>query len=314
MFANHSILVRERLSYYKLQLDITEFGEHENTIETVLVMEQSDCLFVGDNGGQLAQYRLHKAGRAPSLVKNFGNIGIGPVCSSVSVGNFAVLGGTNNTLAVIDADRQQVIHNDTRVAVECVYSMRVCCLRFSDKMTRAVITVSGENPDYSDGKTDMLDVTDWLECSEPNLIKDFAFELSKFSIATHKQKSSVDDGLTRPDKIMLKYEKLKAKYQALKKKVHTMSTDLEKMLSKYTRVNSKKKHLKARIEELEQQISEMSDKKSHFKKRNKQIKADLKRLCKESSRLRTRIIEPALKQNSILVELVKTKNLFPKYI
>ena len=66
----------------------------------------------------------------------------------------------SNCFAVVDSETRQIVHGPTRTAIRDIRHMSVCPVRRSSSKSRAVLVVCGRNSDFSEGKTDVFEITE----------------------------------------------------------------------------------------------------------------------------------------------------------
>ena len=85
----------------------------------------------------------------------YGHVDIGPVYSSVQVGGFAFFGGKEHSLVAINIRERRLCKDQIKSVFSNTYSLRVCY--GSDQ--KVCLSLGGEDPEYSSGDSDFLDVT-----------------------------------------------------------------------------------------------------------------------------------------------------------
>ena len=85
-------------------------------------------------------------------------MGVGLVYASDWSGNFAVIGGDKGMIILIDMETKQVITKGIKTAIKCLYSLKFC--RISQNELH--LAVGGYQKDYSNSKTDLFDVSNFL--------------------------------------------------------------------------------------------------------------------------------------------------------
>ena len=154
-----TVVGRDESDKKKLMIeDITsnspaQIGEHKDDIRTLLFDEASKTLLVGDDSGHVLQYKQGESGEF-SLLKDYGNVGVGCVRSSTQVGDFTVFGGTKQKIKVIDIQSQRLLEGSIETAYEDINSLRACRLT-SEKV---LLSVGGRNPSFSESKTDVFEI------------------------------------------------------------------------------------------------------------------------------------------------------------
>lgn len=130
-------------------------GTHGDWIRTLLFDATSRTLFVGDDTGHVLQYKRDRESGAFTLLKDFGDLGIGRVVSSTVVRDFAIFGGwKTNKIRAIKIKESQVLEGTLETAFNNVYSLQTC--RVSDSNT--LISVGGYKPSYSSTSSDVYRV------------------------------------------------------------------------------------------------------------------------------------------------------------
>lgn len=138
-------------------------GTSSGWIYTVLFDHLTQTLLVGDLKGHVVQYQkttrfnlfgLLRDSVSFSLVKDYGEIGVGWVCSSGLVGRLAVFGGSHNSLIAIDIQKQEICKGIVKSPFEQTLSFEVCHTLNS----RVYLSVAGSVPSFSSGESDCLDV------------------------------------------------------------------------------------------------------------------------------------------------------------
>ena len=113
-----------------------------------------NSLLVGECNGCLSQYGRNPSGNFKKQ-KDYGDVGVGKVYAIEWSGNFAVVGGSNGMISLIDMNRRQVIAQGIETAIGIINSLRFC--RVSQNEMH--LAVGGYRNDYSNFKTDLFDVS-----------------------------------------------------------------------------------------------------------------------------------------------------------
>ena len=130
-----------------------EIATHSGFIKTLLFDSATQSLLVGDQSGHVKQYEKQKG--SFTLLKDYGDVGVGSVLSSAQVGRFAVFGGTNGSLVVIDILWQRLCAGLLKSPFKLTTSLQVCHVEDS----KVYLSVGGESPSYSLQTSECLDVT-----------------------------------------------------------------------------------------------------------------------------------------------------------
>ena len=143
---------------------IIEGGE----TNTILIDEDRNCMFFGNNDGIVVQYSIDIKGYSRKIIKNYGDLGIGWIISSLRIGNIAVFGGNNSSLAFINIDSRQHLGNVSDLAMKWISSIELCTVKNKSDV-KLLLTVGGSRYDYSGSKTDVIDITEFIKSGEWNV-------------------------------------------------------------------------------------------------------------------------------------------------
>ena len=130
-----------------------QIGTHCDLIRTVLFNSLTQSLLVGDQNGQVKQYE--KENQSFTMIKDYGDLGVGWVVSSTQVGGFAIFGGTDYSLVAIDISKRRVFPELLKSPFGLTYSLEVC----EGVDSNVYLSLGGGLPDYSSDASDWLDVT-----------------------------------------------------------------------------------------------------------------------------------------------------------
>ena len=201
-------------------------------------MQQYGFVFAGDRRGYLNQYRLEPTGGVPTIVKEYGRIDIGQIYSSVSVGNLAVFGGEDKRLVVIATDMQQVVIYDVPVAIKHIFSLSMCPVRVSDTKTRVLLAVSGGKADYSNDRSDLLDVTPCLQglgvsvdtadlsatCLLHDQLQQLRAELDAADSTVWHLQAELDAANNNRQALQAEYERCEARFRRVRRELQSIKS------------------------------------------------------------------------------------------
>ena len=134
----------------------TTFGKHEDIIQTLLYDKLTESLFAGDCSGHVKQYKRLSGNHPFTLVKDYGNVGIGEVYSSAQVGAFAFFGGQNHSVIAINIQDKRLCENKIKSPF-CKTSFLQVCHGLDQKV---YLSLGGMTPEYSSTVSDFLEVTE----------------------------------------------------------------------------------------------------------------------------------------------------------
>ena len=244
-------LVMEDISEGKSTL----IGKNSDEISSLLFHSPTQSLLVGDIDGYIKQYK--KLNGSFTLVKDYGDVDVGSIWSSAQVGQFAIFGGSNGSLVVIDIKNKMFIKGFLETAYESINSLQVCFTNYH----RIFLSVSGIKPDFSSGKSNIFDIT-CMGRNDPSSFKNFPYKnLSEANQAILVQQMAIEsleekiEGLNK-----YKYEhaiykqKLKEaeiKYQSLEKKYQSNKIENESIRDKFLilkpKIDKKNKRLNQKL-------------------------------------------------------------------
>ena len=154
---------------------VVTYAYNFDYVYTLAVDEPSNVLFAGSynqGSSQVVQYDLSTG----QVLKNYGQVGICRVLSSARVGNLWLFGGFTSKITVIDSAKRRVVHEPVTTAISRIFSMTVCSLQNGKRNSKTLLFVVGRYPDYSDAKTDVLDISglvnafsSQVKCQQPAL-------------------------------------------------------------------------------------------------------------------------------------------------
>ena len=306
----HSVLVQERIARHEAHsaFSVIKFGQHDNKINTVLVMQKHQSVFASDYNGNVIQYRLDHAGGTPTIVKNYGDIGIGWVSSSVAGRNLALFGGRYSRLVVIAADMQQMVTKKIPVASGNIKSLSMCKSHVSNKKRRMLLAVCGIGADYSNRRSDLLDFTPCLEALRVSLRNPYKkHPVKKISTETKNQvlkkrkakKYRHTTGFHFTDK---SNDQLQTELYAAHTRIRRLQAELQAANTSRQNLEIECKHLKARLRVLDRDRPDFKRYKDKFRDINRKLQS-----------IKSLRIEPLIQYNGILARLAKVREIFQRY-
>ena len=181
----------------------SQIGTHGGFISTVLYDSLTQSLLVGDDSGHVKQYR--KVNESFTMIRDYGDVDLGDVVSSTKVGRFGIFGGQNYSLVAIDISGQRVYAGLPKSPFKYTYSLQVCKGEGS-----RVLSLGGNDPQYSSDESDCLDVT--LLYNSHNKDSPRAREYMNQAHVALREKDKLIESLN------LKIKKLESSLQKQKKK------------------------------------------------------------------------------------------------
>ena len=157
LLEDDTVVVKESLG--EKPLPSISYTAGRSTVWTLLVDQIADALLVGEENehkGRVVQYDL-ASGR---VTKDYGSLGVGALLASTRLGSLCFFGGVKSLgFAVVDTLRQEIVQGPVKTAVRSIDSMAAWSVNCGVSGIKAVLSVSGRKVDYSNGDTDMFDVT-----------------------------------------------------------------------------------------------------------------------------------------------------------
>ena len=156
--ANRLILKCEDMTRKELKRII---DKKRSPINTMIFNQNLNSLLVGEENGCFSQYGRNHSGDFKKQ-KEYGDVGVGVVYVSDWSGNFAVVGGRNGKISLINMKKRQVIAREIRTAIGSVCSLTLCRV----SQSKMHLAVGGYGRDYSNSQTDLFNVSDLLNLGE----------------------------------------------------------------------------------------------------------------------------------------------------
>ena len=129
-------------------------AEHGDYIQTLLYDPKTETLLVGDSTKHVIQYEREESGSF-TLLKDFGDVGVGLVTASAKIGGFGVFGGLKTSrMVAIDLKEGRLCQGTIITAFEDVFSLQECKVSGSETL----LSVGGTKPSYSGSLTNVFRV------------------------------------------------------------------------------------------------------------------------------------------------------------
>ena len=130
-----------------------------NLISTLFYDKNTGYLYSGDLYSRLCKFKVSTTSKSCERVKDFGEIGIGRISTSCRFLHFVFFGGSNYKIRVLDLSTGDLFLEHLETSIRSIWSLQV----FVKSQDQIYLTVSGDYPDYSQDKTDLFDLTDFLQ-------------------------------------------------------------------------------------------------------------------------------------------------------
>ena len=133
----------------------SQIGTLSSSIYSVIFDPKTRSLFAGDASGCLHMYQKSTDSDSFTLVKDFGNIGIGEIWSSTFVNDLAFFGGYNTySLRAVMISEQRLVEGTLKTAFKNICSLET--IKISKK--QVLLSVAGYGPSYSSTSSDIYRV------------------------------------------------------------------------------------------------------------------------------------------------------------
>ena len=177
----------------------TQIGTLISSIQTVLYDPETRSLFAGDYYGHLHQYQYEhqksKDTQSFSLVKDYGDIGLGELLSSEVVGDVAIFGGSMYCFCAVELRKMQLVKGTFKTAFQSIDSLQACKVSKS----RTLLSVGGSYPSYSESTSDILEIK--TATRDDTVTLDLKTETKKQDLKSAKS-TPPDSHLEHPEKMM----------------------------------------------------------------------------------------------------------------
>ena len=217
----------------------TSFGNHTGSITCLLYDQTTQTLFAGDNEDRVIQYEKITKDESFKLTEDYGDVGLGTVLSSTQVGEFGVFGGSRGRIMVIDIKNRQRVDRFIYTAFGNIRSLEVCKM----PNLKILLSVTGRDPDYSEDKSDLFDLTGVL-ISDPKIREIFhLLDITKAReviFEQHMKIRSQEETIARLEKsiqesgnLKQKLKDLEAQYQTLQEKHKSIKIQNQSIRNKF---------------------------------------------------------------------------------
>jgi hypothetical protein len=139
-------------------LVITTELEHE--VISLLANDALNTLWAGDYHSNVFQLVL-RSSNAWKIQAKYSGLGIGSVQCLSLLGNLLFAGGNYSKVCVINTVDKKVLPMVFETAINRIFSLHICVV----SAWTTYLSVTGEDPSYSENKTDLFDVSKFLKKS-----------------------------------------------------------------------------------------------------------------------------------------------------
>ena len=148
-----NILVQENFRHNNV---LIKFKAGNSTVTTVRAIPKLDCILAGDYSGNLFQLFCTGNNNKHKLAKTYGYSGIGRVFSTAVFNQIVFIGGFG-FISAVNVKNGTLLKLGYKTAVQWIMSLTLCMMK-----NKIVLAVNGTDHDFSDQKTDLVDVSSLL--------------------------------------------------------------------------------------------------------------------------------------------------------
>ena len=195
---NQNMLVKETLGAEKNQ---HYFFETSFNIRTLLLNEESNSIYIGTESGELIEIDLRINKR--KVKKHYGNLNIGSIRSCTRFSNVGVFGGKSN-LKIVEFNKQELLEVEIpSISIEGILSLQIADVHFDRALPLVLLIISGNFVDYSNQKTDVVDITKII-FPEMIPIQEKLAKISEIEVELEKSKAFLKEQRKKIDQSELK--------------------------------------------------------------------------------------------------------------
>lgn len=247
-------------------------------ISVITFNKEFQNLLVGDLGGEVIIYKIDMISCCYKKIKKIRKLNIGMICSLEKFNRFIFFGGDQQKIRILDLSTGKLFPGFRETAINQICSLQVCQM----KNKKTFLAVSGENSNYSQGQSDLFDLSNLLPMLKiPN--QDFS-EQNKTNLSTELNKAKVF------------FAKGSKKIDSLNQLNKTLKNENEKLKLEIKELNSKNEILK---KEAALKINIIEKEKNNLINRNKNLKLQLLNMETES-KIFKEYLKKSLHQNKLL--------------
>ena len=251
-----------------------EIDNQGSLIKTMIFNQRVNSLLVGYLNGCVTQFKKDSSGNLRKE-KRYGNVGVECVYANDCSGDFAVVGGKNGRISLINMRSRTVITMGMQTAIWRIFSLQFC--RVSE--TEMHLAVGGTNRDYSHSKTDLFDVSELFNLDKGKSERAKILELSKKVESMTEKINKLHKNLrlerTQKNEIIRQNQQLNEANHQLRKTIQ--------------KEKQKKKKTRSKNEKLDQDNQKLESKNKVKRKKIKSLKSNLKSVEKVNVKLPMKI-------------------------
>ena len=159
--SNKKELIQENITKMRFFYSPEVIAKHENIIYSIQYIPETDNLFAIDS---LCISQYQRDAKQWKLLKKYKNLGLGSVISCSETDKLVIFAGDGNIIRVVNSETLEQFEIPIKSAVKFISSIQAC--RVSNRNyqhKKYMLCLTGSNPDYSEGQSDVFDISDLVE-------------------------------------------------------------------------------------------------------------------------------------------------------
>jgi WD40 repeat protein len=129
---------------------------HEFDINTISFNKETGTLVAGGESGTAIQY--NKNGEEWKIIREYEELGIESVLSSLIFKNLLILGGHRNNIRIINMREREIIEGAFETGVEYIFSIQISKIKV-DSERKYLLSLTGRDSDVSENRSNVYDIT-----------------------------------------------------------------------------------------------------------------------------------------------------------
>ena len=132
-----------------------KFGVHEAKIFSISASQDLNSLITGDNHGRLIQYSIGNLFTTPpKMIRDFGDLKLGPVISTVIFKHIAAVGGEKSKFLLLNLKTREILCSPVRTSIQYIDSLQFCQIQKGFKVALIIVGTS-----HSSWESHLFDVS-----------------------------------------------------------------------------------------------------------------------------------------------------------
>lgn len=170
-------LVMEDITQSRTGRSPTLFGQHENRVYSITLIEDRNVLCAGDHNGNVTQYATDFDELTCKHVMNYVKLDNHPIIASASLGHLVITGSNGGYHKLVDTEEQKRLAISVHTGVQYIRSLKAIAVSES----QVCLAVSGSVLENPNANTNIFDVTE--------LVEQYGVEIGRDSCETESKAS-----------------------------------------------------------------------------------------------------------------------------